>query len=142
MSDVPLPDAVKEFVDRARVCRVATARPSGEPHQVALCHAFDGDRTVYVDIGRSSVNFRILAANPRAAVLLDEYDDNWALLKGVLLRCDVEEATGPEAERAWNLMKAKYPQHKDFGWTPRLMLALRVRSWTDWGVTSTPKYIE
>ena len=139
MSDVPLPDAAKDFVDRAHVCRVATARPSGEPHLVALCHVFDGDRTVYVDIGRESVNFRILAANPRATVLVDEYDDNWALLKGILLRCDVEEATGPEADRAWELMKAKYPQHKDFDWTPRLTLALRVRSWTGWGVTSTPK---
>jgi nitroimidazol reductase NimA-like FMN-containing flavoprotein (pyridoxamine 5'-phosphate oxidase superfamily) len=136
MSDVQLPDVIKEFVERARVCRVATARPSGEPHLVALCHVFDGDRTVYVDIGRESVNFRILAANPQAALLVDEYDENWALLKGVLLRCDVEDATEAEQDRAWEMIRAKFPQHKDFDWTPRLVLALRIRSWTDWGITS------
>ena len=91
----PLPDAVKEFVAAARVCRIASVRPvpspvegrDVEPHVIPVCPVYDGDSTVYVDIGSRYTTAGALKDNPRIAVLIDEYDDNWALLKGVLLRC-------------------------------------------------------
>jgi coenzyme F420-0:L-glutamate ligase/coenzyme F420-1:gamma-L-glutamate ligase len=130
-----LPDAVRRFVAEARVCRMATVDPSGEPHVVPLCPVFDGDRTLYVDVGRSSANARNVAASPRAEVALDEYDEDWSLLRGTLLHCDVQVAKGEERDHAWQLIRQKYPQYKEIDWRPRLTLALRIRSWTEWGLT-------
>jgi nitroimidazol reductase NimA-like FMN-containing flavoprotein (pyridoxamine 5'-phosphate oxidase superfamily) len=132
----PLPQAVKEFVAAARVCRIASVRPDGEPHVIPVCPAFDGESTVYVDIGSRYTTAEALRAAPRIAVLIDEYDDNWARLKGVLLRCRVEEAKGEELDRAWEMIHEKFPQHESIGWKPRLTLALRVYDWRQWGVTA------
>ncbi|TMG06535.1 MAG: hypothetical protein E6I02_07975 [Chloroflexi bacterium] len=97
----PLPEAVKQFVHEARVCRIATARPNGEPHAIPVCPVFDGEATVYVDIGSKYASAEGVRASGKVAVLIDYYDDNWALLKGVLLRCNAEPAEGEEQERAW-----------------------------------------
>ncbi|TET96992.1 MAG: hypothetical protein E3J29_04935 [Dehalococcoidia bacterium] len=136
----PLPEAVKEFVAAARVCRIASVRPGGEPHVIPVCPVFDGESTVYVDIGKRYTTAEALRADPRIAVLVDEYDDNWARLKGVLLRCRVEEATGEERDRAWEMIREKFPQYKAVGWEPRLTLALRIYDWRQWGVTAPPRH--
>lgn len=134
MNTGELPEAVRRFVTEARVCRLATVDPSGQPHVVPLCPVFDGDRTLYVDVGLNSANARNVAANPHAEVVLDEYDEDWSLLRGALLRCDVQVAKGEEQDHAWQLIRQKYPQYKEIHWEPRLTLALRVRSWTEWGL--------
>ncbi len=136
----PLPDPVKQFIAAARVCRIASVRPGGEPHVIPVCPVFDGDSTVYVDIGRRYTTAEALQDAPRIAVLIDEYDDVWSRLKGVLLRCRVEEAVGEERDRAWAMIREKFPQYKPIGWKPRLTLALRIYEWRQWGVTTPPKY--
>lgn len=135
MNTGELPEAVRRFVAEARVCRLATVDPSGQPHVVPLCPVFDGDGTLYVDVGRNSANARNVAANPHAEVALDEYDEDWSLLRGALLHCDVQVAKGEERDHAWQLIRQKYPQYKEVDWRPRLTLALRIRSWTEWGLT-------
>src|SRR3970282_1698989 len=99
----PIPDAVPDFVREARVCRIATVRPNGEPHVIPVCPVFDGETTVYVDIGPKYASAQGVQASGKIAVLIDHYDDNWALLKGVLLRCTAEPAEGEERDRAWAL---------------------------------------
>ncbi len=136
----PLPQAVREFIAAARVCRIATIRADGVPHIIPVCPAFDGEDTVYVDIGRRYTTAAALRANPSIAVLIDDYYDDWSKLKGVLLRCRAEPIEGGEKERAWELIRAKFPQHKPIGWEPRLTLALRVHDWRQWGVTDPPRY--
>ena len=131
----PLPEPVRQFVAAARVCRIASVRPDGEPHAIPVCPVFDGKSTVYVDIGHSYTTAEAFRANPRIAVLIDEYDDDWSRLKGVLLRCTMEEATGEEQDRAWAMIREKFPAHKPIGWEPRLTLALRIYDWRQWGVT-------
>ncbi len=130
----PLPEAVKEFVAAARVCRIATIRPDGSPHLIPVCPAFDGEATLYVDIGPRYTTAGALRASPAVAVLIDEYSDDWSRLKGVLLRGRGEPIEGGERERAWELIRAKFPQYKDIGWEPRLTLALRIHDWRQWGV--------
>ena len=136
----PMPEPVKQFVAAARVCRIASVRPGGEPHAIPVCPVFDGDSTVYVDIGSRYATAEGIRENPRIAVLIDEYDDNWALLKGVLLRCTVEETGPEERDRAWEMIREKFPAYKPISWKPRLTLALRVYDWRQWGVTEPPRY--
>jgi nitroimidazol reductase NimA-like FMN-containing flavoprotein (pyridoxamine 5'-phosphate oxidase superfamily) len=136
----PIADAVREFIGDARVCRIATVLPSGEPHVIPVCPVFDGDTTVYVDIGRKYAIASGVNANGRVAVLIDHYDDNWALLKGALLRCRAEVIEGEERDRAWELIRAKFPAYETVGWEPRMTLALRVYDWRQWGILEAPKY--
>ena len=136
----PLPEAVKEFIAAARVCRIASVRPDGTPHLIPVCPAFDGEATVYADIGRKYTTAEALGTNPNVAVLIDEYDDDWNRLKAALLRCRVEEALGEEKERAWELIREKFPQYSTVGWEPRLTLALRIYDWRQWGIIEAPTY--
>jgi nitroimidazol reductase NimA-like FMN-containing flavoprotein (pyridoxamine 5'-phosphate oxidase superfamily) len=130
----PLPGRVKELIAKARVCRIATVRPSGEPHVIPVGPVFDGEN-LYIDIGGGYVTAAAIASDPNVAVLFDEYLDDWNKLWGVLLRCRAEPVEGEEQDSAWKLIRAKWPQHKEFGWEPRLTLALRIYDWRQWGVT-------
>ena len=136
----PFPEPVKQFIGEARVCRIATVRQSGEPHAIPVCPVFDGEATVYVDIGQKYASAEGVLASGKVAVLIDLYDDNWALLKGVLLRCNAQPAEGEDQERAWALIREKFPQYQSVGWEPRLTLALRVYDWRQWGITQPPQY--
>ena len=136
----PLPEEVKRFVAIARVCRIASVRADGTPHVIPVCPVFDGESTVYVDIGRRYTTAEALRANPSIAVLIDEYDDDWTKLKAVLLSCRVEEAVGEEKDRAWGMISEKYPQGELIGWSARLTLALRIRDWSEWGITAALPY--
>lgn len=136
----PLPEAVKEFVAAAPVCRIATVRPDGEPNVIPVCPVFDGEATVYVDISATYATADALRHEPRIAVLIDEYYDDWSSLKAVLLRCRTEEISAEERERAWELIREKFPQYGSVGWEPRLTLALRIYDWREWGVVEAPRY--
>lgn len=129
----PLTDAVRKFVDEAPVCRIATVRTDGEPHVIPVCPVFDGE-TVYVDLGPRSTAALALRENARIAVLFDVYDDDWSRLRKVLLRCTAERVTGAEQEAAWELIRAKFPQHASVKWRPRMTMALRVYEWLSEGV--------
>lgn len=130
----PLPDAVKEFIGQARVCRIATVRADGEPHVIPVCPVFDGT-AVYVDIGPKYGSAEGVRANGQVAVLIDQYDDDWSRLKAVLLKCTAEPMQGEEQESTWAMIREKFPQYSSVGWEPRLTLALRPYAWRQWGIT-------
>lgn len=130
----PLPQDVKDFISEARVCRIATVRSNGEPHVVPFCPVFDGQATLYVDIGHGYVTAKNMRSDPRVAVLIDEYSDDWNQLKRVLLRCRAEPASDAEKDLAWERIRAKFPQYEEIGWEPRLTLALRINDWSQEGV--------
>ena len=136
----PLPQPVKDFVAAARVCRIASIRPDGEPHVIPVCPVFDGDSTLFVDIGSRYTTAEAIRDNPLVAVLIDEYDEDWRRLKGVLLRCRAVEAKGEEQDYAWAMIRERFPTYKEMGWEPRLTLALRIYDWRQWGVTAPPQH--
>lgn len=130
----PIPQAVKDFIAAAPVCRIATVRANGEPHVIPVCPVFDGERTVYVDLGERSVTAVALEDEPRIAVLIDEYDDDWAKLRKVLLHCTAERVSGAEQDAAWTGIRAKFPQYVSVDWKPRRTMALRIDRWMQEGV--------
>jgi hypothetical protein len=94
---------------------------------------FDGDATVYVDLGRKSTTAAALRNNRRIAVLIDEYHDDWSRLRKVILRCTAEEVRGDEQDAAWARIREKFPQYTTVDWRPRLTMALRIRDWLQEG---------
>ncbi len=87
-----LSDYEHRFLDAARVARLATADASGAPHVVPVCFAVD-NATLYVTVDekpkradRPLKRLRNIAENPRVAVLVDRYDEDWRRLGWVMLR--------------------------------------------------------
>jgi hypothetical protein len=95
---------------------------------------FDGERTPYVDIGPGYRTARHVAENRRATVLIDDYFDDWTMLRRVILRCRVARARGAERDAAWRRIRRKFPQYRGIDWQPRLTLALRIESWRAEGI--------
>ena len=120
----------KRYLDRARICRVASADKRGTPHVAPLCHAFDSARrTAYVATsGRTARN---LSKRPTAALACDDYFENWGRLRGLVARARARIIwRGPELDRAVRLLKKKYKQYRDYEFDEAIALDIeRVSSW-------------
>jgi len=100
------------------VARLATIRPDGTPRLVPITFALvDGLVCLAVDEVKPKRSTRLarltdVARDPRAAVLVDHYDADWARLWWV--RIDGTAAvhdTGALRERALDALCAKYPPY-------------------------------
>jgi PPOX class probable F420-dependent enzyme len=129
---VRLSEKEKRYLDRARVCRIASADKRGTPHVAPLCHAFDAARrTAYVATsGRTARNLR---RRPSAALACDEYFENWGRLRGIVARTRARfVGPGPELDRAARLLKRKYKQYRDYEFDEAI--ALRIERVSSWGL--------
>jgi PPOX class probable F420-dependent enzyme len=108
---VPLTDPEATFLDRARVARLASVGPDGWPHVVPVCPALDGDRIVVGLLGGAKL--RNVRADPRVALLVDGYVEDWDALAGVLVRGPASFLDGEEWMRARDLLYEKFPQYPD-----------------------------
>jgi len=124
----------------ARVGRLATAGAEGQPHVIPVCFVFDG-RSIYSPIDekpkRSSPRglrrIRNIKANPRVALVVDHYSEDWRQLRYVLVMGSAEllEA-GTEHARAIALLREKYPQYRPMRLEERPVIKItpgRVVAW-------------
>ena len=78
-----LDQKVRDFIDYARVCRLATADASGQPHVVPVCPILiDGRIYVASEDNRKVHNVR---ENPRVSLSFDDYVEDWSSLRGVIV---------------------------------------------------------
>ena len=123
----------------ARVGRLATVRPDGQPHIVPCCFALVGDTVVTaVDAKpKSTTALQRLAnidVNPRASLLVDHYDDDWAQLWWVRvdgIAAMLGDGDGAERDRAIDALAAKYEQYRTTRPTGPVIV-LRVERWRWW----------
>lgn len=103
----------------ARVARLATVDSAGQPHVVPIVFVYDGGRLFTpLDAKPKQVpvsqlqRVRNLAANDRAAVVIDHYDEDWQQLAWVQLRGRAALLTDGDAyEAGLALLRQKYPQY-------------------------------
>lgn len=116
-----IPAYVSEFIAGHRVARPATADGSGAPHAVPVCYAFDGAR-IYsaLDLKPKRVaarrlrRVRNIADNPRVALVVDDYSEDWGALAYVLVRGRASLLEdGQRRARAEAMLRDKYPQYRD-----------------------------
>src|ERR1700730_15783449 len=110
---------LRRRINRARVGHLATSDGS-TPSVVPVCFILVGE-TLYqaidgkpksVDPGRLR-RVRNVRANPRAALLIDHYVEDWRRLWYVLLRGKARIIDhGAEHRRAHAALTKKYPQHR------------------------------
>ena len=113
----------KEFIEKARIARLATVNSQSQPHLVPVVFVFD-DNYFYlpVDEKRKTVKpeklKRILniKKNPHVALLIDEYNEDWTRLAFVMIQgkasivSRLREDTWPR--EAYKKLMTKYPQYQ------------------------------
>jgi PPOX class probable F420-dependent enzyme len=124
----------------ARVARLATADAAGRPHVVPIAFAVAGD-TIYSAVDAKPKRTRALRRlanvreNPAVSLLVDHWDeDDWAALWWVRAdgRGRVIDSEDPEARRAVELLRERYPAQRDAG----EVLAVEVERWSGWAAAT------
>ncbi|MGD0074641.1 MAG: TIGR03668 family PPOX class F420-dependent oxidoreductase [Candidatus Binataceae bacterium] len=117
---------VREFVSVARVGHLATATVDGEPHAIPLCFWFDGANFYFAidekpkrQTGIKLKRMRNIAANPRVALIIDRYEEDWASLAYVLINGRARVVEDPEEYMlALRNLRDKYPQYRAMALNP------------------------
>ena len=74
-----------DFVEPARVARLATIDSGGILHNVPVCPVFANGR-FYVGTESSAKKVRNIQVNANVALVFDDYSESWSLLRGVLIQ--------------------------------------------------------
>jgi len=132
------------FLQRARVARLATASADARPHVVPVCFVFDG-ACLYSAIDakpkrgdpRRLRRLQNLRENPRATLLVDQYEEEWAQLRYLLITARADILTGgSDRDRALALLRDKYPQYRRMpGLDDALVIRLVPEHITAWRAT-------
>jgi PPOX class probable F420-dependent enzyme len=137
-----LTEAEAAFVQAQRAARLATSDADGHPHIVPVCYAFDGTRFYTpLDEKPKRVNesrlqrVRNIEARHEAALLIDQYDDDWSHLGYVLVRGRAEllqPEDSPHA-RALVLLRERYIQYRTMALETHAVIVITPDSVTSWG---------
>ena len=127
-----------------RVAHLATADSRGVPHLVPICFVFDGDhfysaldqkpkRTPVTALKR----VRNILSNPDVALVIDQYEEDWARLWYVLVRGKaLLIQSGEEHRYAIGLLRDKYPQYRDMQPEKNPVIKITPTRITSWGKTA------
>ena len=135
-----LSETQRRFVEISRIGHLATADASGAPYLVPVCYGLGGE-TLYITIdekpkrrGMPLKRVRNIIENPRAAFIVDRYDEDWTRLGWVMLRGAAEILdSGEEHDRAQALLRDKYAQYQAMSLTDLPVIALRIAHVASWG---------
>jgi nitroimidazol reductase NimA-like FMN-containing flavoprotein (pyridoxamine 5'-phosphate oxidase superfamily) len=95
-----------------RVGRLATMDDEAI-HLVPICPVLDGG-VFYVATHAKSRKVRNVRKNNKATLLIDEYAEDWTRLVAAMMTGTVEIIeSGPEFEKAKQLLEAKYQQYHE-----------------------------
>ena len=126
----------------ATVAHLATADERGRPHLVPFVFVLRGE-TIYSAVDakpkRTTALRRLanVAANPRVAVLADDYDEDWRALWWVRAdgRGRVLAAGEPEARDAVARLTERYAQYREQP-PAGAVLAIDVERWSGWSASA------
>ena len=131
----------RRFLEAHRVGHLATAGADGAPHVVPVCYALDDGALYFVADekpkrrpARELRRLRNVRENPRAAIVVDDWDEDWTRLGWVMLRGPAEILPdGPEHDQAQALLRSRYPQYRGMELDELPVIAIRIERVTSWG---------
>lgn len=113
-------DAEREFIESHRVARLATADADGMPHVVPIVYALVDDDIYFVidekpkKTRRGLKRLSNIAVNPRVALIIDEYQDDWTRLAYLLIEGTAGEIADEAAyARVIEELRRRYSQYRD-----------------------------
>ena len=144
---MPTLDDVRATLESARHGYLSTASAEGDPHLQPVVFQVVGD-SVYIAIDekpKTTLRLRRLTnieSNPRFALLVDHYDDDWNQLWWILLRGPAgvlwpSRWDAEEASRVIAALRAKYPQYEAMGLEERPLLKLMPERVTRWSASGS-----
>ncbi len=128
------------FIIEQRVAHLATVDAHGQPAVVPIVYAFDGtalftplDAKPKRVATRELQRVRNILANPRVAVVIDDYSEDWQQLVWVHVRGQASiVAAGDSYTTGISLLNAKYPQYERMPLAGRPLIVIEptsIRSW-------------
>lgn len=136
-----LSDGERRFLSDRRIAHLATADAQAVPHVVPVCFAV-AQSTLYITIdekpkripGTALKRLRNISENPTVAVVVDRYDEDWALLGWVMLRGRAEILPdGTEHDDAQALLRQRYRQLEAMQIGELPVIAIRIEHSASWG---------
>lgn len=117
-----------------RVARLATIGPDGAPRLVPICFVLEGELIHSVVDAKPKRTLRLarlaaVARDPRVAVLVDEWSEDWSRLWWV--RADGQARVTEPAPEVLARLAAKYPQYRSAP-APGPALEITVQRWSGW----------
>ncbi len=115
---------IVEFVERARVARLATIDSGSIPHLVPVVFVFDGSQFFLpIDEKKKAVGpeelkrVKNIRSNPNVCLLIDEYSDDWTKLSFVMIqgRASVTSSNDLPISGLYEKLVARYPQYRVIG---------------------------
>jgi PPOX class probable F420-dependent enzyme len=137
----------RRYLEAAPLGRLATADAEGRPHAVPVCFALLGDDLVTpIDEKPKSAppgelrRSRDVRANPRVALVVDHYCEDWSALGWLQVRGTAGhlEPGEPDHDRAVAALRAKYDQYADHALEERPVIRVRPGSVLSWGSLERP----
>jgi PPOX class probable F420-dependent enzyme len=139
-----IPPAVEEFIERARVARLATIDSEFKPHLVPVVFVFDGNHFfIPLDEKRKTSKpeklkrIRNIQDNPNVALLIDQYDEDWTKLAFVMIQGKASVASKREGSiqvrQAYEKLMTKYIQYQKVGMGEMCIIITpkKVASWSN-----------
>jgi PPOX class probable F420-dependent enzyme len=115
-----LPPWARRLIDESRVARLGLLDERGAPRVLPVTFALLGESLVSaVDekpkrvYGARLARVRWLRADPRAALTLDQYDDDWSALAWVQALGNVQVLEAADAPDALSALARRYPQYAE-----------------------------
>lgn len=140
-------DQERQYVETARIGRLATADAEGRPHAVPVCFALVEERIVTpIDEKPQRVSpdalrrSRDISENPRVALLVDHYTDDWSRLGWVQVRGTATHCTPGEDphSRGVTALRQKYDQYAAHALEDRPLIQISPGSVRSWGRLQRP----
>lgn len=140
-------DEEREYVETARVGRLATADTEARPHVVPICFTLSEGHVVTPidekpqraspkDLRRS----RDITENPQVTVLVDHYSNDWSQLGWVQVRGTATNCTPSDASHspAVAALEQKYEQYAEHDLETRPLIRISPESVRSWGRLDRP----
>jgi PPOX class probable F420-dependent enzyme len=129
-------DELRSRFASSPVARLSTVRQDGGPHVVPVVFALVGD-TVFSAVDakpKRSTDLQRLAnvrAEPRCALLVDHYEDDWRRLWWVRADGVAEVVDAPAGHTGIQALVRRFPQYRDEPPSGPLVV-VTVHRWTGW----------
>lgn len=138
----------REYVESARVGRLATADADGRPHVVPVCFALVDDNVVTAidekpqDVSPGELRrSRDIGENPRVALVVDHYTEEWSRLGWVQIRGTATRC-GPDREAHADgvcALREKYRQYREHELESRPLIRIAPGTVRSWGHLDRPE---
>jgi len=139
------PSAVEEFIERARLARLATIDSEFKPHLVPVVFVFDGKHFfIPIDEKRKKITkpaklkrIKNIQHNPAVALLIDQYNEDWTKLAFVMIQGKALVASKREENtllrQAYEKLMKKYVQYQKVGVGEMCIIItpMKVVSWSN-----------